>query len=67
MLEQEEEGAYVTPCFSSQGINYLHIRHNNLYCTCYFFSPCSWWKGGGGEGGGEEMEVLMRWMTDEEC
>ncbi|GAA5863117.1 hypothetical protein JCM8547_002803 [Rhodosporidiobolus lusitaniae] len=31
VLEQEEEGAYVTPCFSSGGINYLHIRHNNLY------------------------------------
>lgn len=31
ILEQEEEGAYVTPCFSSAGINYLHIRHNNLY------------------------------------
>ena len=31
VLEQEEEGSYVVPCFSSQGINYLHIRHNNLY------------------------------------
>ncbi|KAK4704525.1 AP-1 complex subunit mu, partial [Phenoliferia sp. Uapishka_3] len=31
VLDQEEDGAYVTPCFSSQGINYLHIRHNNLY------------------------------------
>lgn len=31
VLEQEEEGTYVTPCFSNGGINYLHIRHNNLY------------------------------------
>jgi len=31
VLEQEEEGQFVTPCFTSQGINYLHIRHNNLY------------------------------------
>lgn len=31
ILEQEEDGAYVTPCFSSMGVNYLHIRHNNLY------------------------------------
>lgn len=23
----------MTPCFTSQGINYLHIRHNNLYRT----------------------------------
>jgi hypothetical protein len=26
----------VTPCFSSEGINYLHIRHNNLYRTLRF-------------------------------
>ncbi|KAJ7806963.1 Mu homology domain-containing protein [Mycena leptocephala] len=26
-----EEGQQVTPCFSSQGINYMHIRHSNLY------------------------------------
>lgn len=31
VLDQEEDGGYVVPCFSSQGINYLHIRHNNLY------------------------------------
>jgi len=31
VLDQEEEGTYVTPCFSNGGINYLHIRHNNLY------------------------------------
>ena len=27
----EEEGQQVAPCFSSQGINYMHIRHSNLY------------------------------------
>ncbi|KAG5221499.1 AP-1 complex [Salix suchowensis] len=26
-----EQGQQVTPCFSSQGINYMHIRHSNLY------------------------------------
>lgn len=31
VLDQEEDGGYVVPCFSDQGINYLHIRHNNLY------------------------------------
>ena len=33
ILDFEEEGQQVTPCFSSQGINYLHIRHSNLYRT----------------------------------
>jgi hypothetical protein len=28
----EEENVQVTPCFSDDGINYMHIRHNNLYC-----------------------------------
>ena len=31
ILDFEEEGTTVTPCFSSQGINYMHIRHSNLY------------------------------------
>lgn len=31
VLEIEEEGQQVTPCFSSQGVNYMHIRHSNLY------------------------------------
>ena len=31
ILDIEEEGQQVTPCFSSQGINYMHIRHSNLY------------------------------------
>ena len=34
ILDIEEEGQQVTPCFSSQGINYMHIRHSNLYRTC---------------------------------
>jgi AP-1 complex subunit mu len=34
VLEMEEENIPVTPCFSSEGINYMHIRHNNLYCKC---------------------------------
>lgn len=28
----EEENVSVTPCFSDEGINYMHVRHNNLYC-----------------------------------
>ena len=35
ILEIEEEGQQVTPCFSSQGINYMHIRHSNLYRECF--------------------------------
>ncbi|KAI5453573.1 AP-1 adaptor complex mu subunit Apm1 [Naganishia albida] len=31
ILEMEEENVPITPCFSSEGINYMHIRHNNLY------------------------------------
>lgn len=31
VLEIEEEGQQVTPCFSNQGINFMHIRHSNLY------------------------------------
>ncbi|KAI5885594.1 snare-like protein [Schizophyllum commune H4-8] len=31
VLDLEEEGQQVTPCISAQGINYMHIRHSNLY------------------------------------
>ena len=31
ILDMEEENVPITPCFSSEGINYMHIRHNNLY------------------------------------
>ncbi|KAJ7027511.1 Adaptor-related protein complex 1 mu 1 subunit [Mycena alexandri] len=31
VLDMEDEGQHVTPCFSSQGVNYMHIRHSNLY------------------------------------
>lgn len=41
ILDLEEEGTFVTPCFSSEGINYLHIRHNNLYRTFCFPVPLS--------------------------
>lgn len=34
-LEMEEEGQQVTPCFSNQGVNYMHIRHSNLYCELF--------------------------------
>jgi AP-1 complex subunit mu len=31
ILEMEEEGQPVTPCFTNQGINFTYIRHSNLY------------------------------------
>ena len=31
LSEAEEESSSVPPCFSDDGINYLYIRHNNLY------------------------------------
>ncbi|QRV84468.1 Adaptor complexes medium subunit family [Ceratobasidium sp. AG-Ba] len=31
ILDLEEEGQQVTPCFTSQGVNFMHIRHSNLY------------------------------------
>ncbi|KAJ7133334.1 clathrin adaptor mu subunit [Mycena epipterygia] len=31
VLEIEDEGQQVTPCFSSNGVNYTHVRHSNLY------------------------------------
>ncbi|CAG8483955.1 611_t:CDS:2 [Funneliformis caledonium] len=31
VLEAEEEQAAPTPCFTHEGVNYLYIRHNNLY------------------------------------
>lgn len=33
VLDIEEEGQQVTPCFSNQGVNFMHIRHSNLYCA----------------------------------
>ena len=38
ILDIEEEGQQVTPCFSNQGINYMHIRHSNLYRACLSLS-----------------------------
>lgn len=32
-LEDEAGGSAVPPCFTSEGINYMYIRHNNLYCA----------------------------------
>lgn len=31
VLDLEEEGQQVAPCFSREGVNYMHIRHSNLY------------------------------------
>jgi len=38
VLDIEEDGQQVTPSISSQGINYMHIRHSNLY-RMFFFLP----------------------------
>lgn len=32
VLDMEEDLQTVTPCFSKDGINYMHIRYSNLYC-----------------------------------
>ncbi|GMK53706.1 hypothetical protein CspeluHIS016_0102920 [Cutaneotrichosporon spelunceum] len=31
ILDMEEDNVPLTPCFTDEGINYMHIRHNNLY------------------------------------
>lgn len=38
ILEMEEEGQPVTPCFTNQGVNFTYIRHSNLYRQ--FKLPC---------------------------
>lgn len=32
VLEAEEDSQAPAPCFTDDGINYLYIRHNNLFC-----------------------------------
>ena len=34
LFEMEEEGQQELPCFSKEGVNYMHIRHSNLYGAC---------------------------------
>ena len=38
ILDLEEEGQQITPCFSKEGVNYMHIRHSNLYRMFVLFS-----------------------------
>lgn len=40
LLEQEEEGQTITPCFTNAGINYMYIRYNNLYRELGASSAC---------------------------
>lgn len=47
----EEDNVPVTPCFSDEGVNYMHIRHNNLYCE-----QCA---GDGQKAVGTECAVLV--------
>lgn len=46
MLDKEEENELVTPCFTSNGINFNWIRHSNLYCEfCWAcFPPALPWR-----------------------
>lgn len=30
-IEEEHGAGAVQPCMTSQGVNYMHVRHNNLY------------------------------------
>jgi len=32
-VEEEHGTSAIQPCLSSQGVNYMHVRHNNLYRT----------------------------------
>lgn len=32
-IEEEREAGAIQPCLSSQGVNYMHVRHSNLYRT----------------------------------
>ena len=44
VLEAEEDGQTPAPCFTDDGINYMYIRHNNLFCKSsshYFLSSSS--------------------------
>ena len=40
VLDIEEDGGQVTPCVSREGINYMHIRHSNLYCKPLMLDYC---------------------------
>jgi AP-1 complex subunit mu len=39
VLDIEEEGQQLTPCFTREGVNYIHIRHSNLYRAPTFPRP----------------------------
>lgn len=44
LLEQEEEAnddgsSYAPPILTDEGVNYLYIKHNNLYCTSLLNDP----------------------------
>ena len=45
VLEIEEDGQQVTPCFTNNGVNYMHIRHSNLYSGFWkwFLSWTMYW------------------------
>ncbi|CAG8567514.1 2286_t:CDS:2 [Ambispora gerdemannii] len=44
VLEAEEEQQAPTPCFTHEGVSYLYIRHNNLYCILFAEAGVGIWK-----------------------
>ena len=36
LLELEDEGKMETPCFTKDGVNFMFIRHSNLYSESRF-------------------------------
>ncbi len=38
----EEEESNLKPIFEEDGVTYIYVKHNNLYCTYYFFKIFFW-------------------------
>ena len=38
LLELEDDGKMETPCFTKDGINFMYIRHSNLYRKSHDFA-----------------------------
>lgn len=66
VLEAEEDSQAPAPCFTDDGINYLYIRHNNLFCkfTLLLFAPFFWLilfvdRGSSSSGGGCSLRYCV--------
>ena len=65
ILELEEQDKLVTPCFTDQGINYMHIRHSNLYCRFHLsfgIDRESILRGGRLRGEGQRLDPRIMFM-----